>query len=120
MKSEEKNTIGNGESASAAKTPSVAMQARLKRIEDYRDEALREPDPRRAILGLVNADLFEFGAQTKQKIDELNARSADSLADRINQDNLRAEFIRLARENQRLAEFDFRLRSRTDQPKERR
>ncbi|MBT6156431.1 MAG: hypothetical protein HOK71_12640 [Planctomycetaceae bacterium] len=80
-KNETPAEAGREETAQTAadSTNSIAPDRRLKRIQDYLNDALGKVDTREAVIGAANSDLMLIGYRLKRAIEEALSTESHSL-----------------------------------------
>lgn len=80
-KNETPEELGQEETAQAAadSTNSNAPDRRLKRIQDYLNDAISKVNTREALIGATNSDLMLIGYRLKQAIEEALSTEPNSL-----------------------------------------
>lgn len=109
------NPLSNQDSSvnqsEASNGPLPQSSLRLQRIDEYRQEALANPDALSANLGAVNSDLMRMAYRLMHVADEVLAQSANPLEEMSKLLPVIGVSAQFARQIQRYAEFDTRARA---------
>jgi len=93
---------------------------RQEKIDDFREEALKNPDPLRANLGVVVSDLLEMEYRYKQAMDAAFAAAGNNALETFqNLGSAMDGYHRTVRQIDRFARLDTQRDSRRQRPSSR-
>jgi hypothetical protein len=116
--SDEREILPNlADKSTAAQSPEQAFDKsgdpRLSCIRAYEELSLRQPDPLRACLAVVNCGLMDFVAQYHTIIEDALSNGAKSLSDLRQLSSAMDCYLKLVRQTDRFAQMEIRLREDT-------
>lgn len=104
------NVVDNApQQTQSGHSPKRPRSSRLQRIDEYRQEALAQPDALRANLGALNSDLMRMAYRLNRATNRALAHTSDLLQEFNTVGPAVAACLQVARQVDRLAQLELRL-----------